>query len=78
VKVVLRGGTTGFAGIMADGAVKIVVNAPPVEGRANEALVRWLAAQFGAESVLIIAGRRSSRKTVRILRPTETPSWFHG
>jgi uncharacterized protein (TIGR00251 family) len=65
---------------MADGTVKVAVSAPPVEGRANEALVEWLSAQFGAsrDGVLIIAGRQSRRKTVRIHNPTETPPWFHG
>ena len=78
--MVPRGPGTGFVGMMADGTVKIAVSAPPVEGRANEALVEWLSSQFGVprKGVDIIAGRQSRRKTVRIHNPTETPPWFHG
>ena len=79
VRLQPRSSRSGVRGLR-DGALLLAVNSPPVEGRANEALVEWLSAQFGAsrDGVLIIAGRQSRRKMVRVLNPTETPPWFHG
>ena len=44
------------------------VNAPPVDGKANEAVVRALAAAFGVPraNVEIVRGETGRRKTVRI------------
>jgi len=49
--------------------IKVRVTAPPVEGKANEALVRFLAKEFGVASscIEIIKGRHSREKTLRIL-----------
>ncbi len=48
--------------------IKIKVTAPPVEGKANEALIRFLAKELGISmsSIKIVKGRRSREKTVRI------------
>jgi uncharacterized protein (TIGR00251 family) len=48
--------------------IKVKVTAPPVEGRANEALVRFLAKEFGISSscIEIIKGLHSREKTLRI------------
>ncbi len=48
--------------------IKIKVTAPPVEGKANEALIRFLAKELGISmsSIEIVKGRRSREKTVRI------------
>ncbi len=65
---------------MADGTVKITIDAPPVDGKANLALSGWLAGQFGttADNVTIITGRQSRIKTVRIREPGSTrPPWFN-
>jgi hypothetical protein len=42
--------------------------APPVEGRANDALVRFLAAALGVPrgAVTVVAGTRSRRKLLHI------------
>ena len=46
--------------------IKIRLNAPPVEGRANTALTAWLAQQFGcvARNVVVLKGELSRTKTV--------------
>jgi uncharacterized protein (TIGR00251 family) len=48
--------------------IKVKVNAPPVEGRANEALIRFLAKKFGISPscIEIIKGLHSRQKTLRI------------
>ncbi|MBN2573442.1 MAG: YggU family protein [Deltaproteobacteria bacterium] len=46
----------------------VAVNAPPVEGKANEAVVRVLAEAFGVSrsAVRIVRGETGRRKTVRL------------
>lgn len=53
---------------MEDGTLKIRLTAPPVDGAANEALVKLLAGTFGiAKSrVEILSGHTSREKRVRI------------
>ena len=58
---------TAIAGIYGEGAeaqLKIAVQAPPIEGRANEALVKFLAATFDLpkSSVELISGDLSRTK----------------
>jgi len=56
-----------LAGV-ADGRLRVRLAAPPVEGRANEALVRFLAELLGVsrEDVTVVAGGRSRRKLLRL------------
>ncbi|HST52369.1 MAG TPA: DUF167 domain-containing protein [Pyrinomonadaceae bacterium] len=51
-----------------DGALKVRVAAPPVEGAANEELVRFLSREFGvpARDVEIKSGHASKSKVVRV------------
>lgn len=65
---------------MADGTVKVSLNAPPVAGRANRELMLWLSEQFraGIEDVSIVSGRQSRRKTVRVINPGTVPEWING
>ncbi len=62
-----RAARTELVGLW-NGAVKIKLAAPPVEGRANEALIRFLAALLGVRraDVVIAAGQRSRRKRIRV------------
>lgn len=48
--------------------LKVAVNSPPVDGEANAAVVRTVAAALGlrSSSVEIIRGHTSRRKTVKI------------
>ena len=51
-----------------DGRLKIRLAAPPVDGAANEALIRFLSDKLGVprSSVSIMSGETGRRKTVRI------------
>lgn len=51
-----------------DGALKITVTAPPVDGRANDACIRFLAEllKVARSSVTIAAGASSRNKVIRI------------
>ncbi len=53
---------------MEDGAIKIRLTAPPVDGAANEALVRFLADTFSVakSQVGIVSGHTSRDKIIRI------------
>lgn len=57
-----------MAGLSGD-AVRIRLTAPPVENRANEALVRFLAKSLGVprKSIGIMAGGLGRRKLVRVI-----------
>ncbi|MBS1822120.1 MAG: YggU family protein [Acidobacteria bacterium] len=50
------------------GAVKIALNAPPVDGKANEALIAFVAERVGVprSKVALIAGMTNRSKTLRI------------
>lgn len=52
----------------ADGALKVKLAAPPVEGAANEALTKFLAERLGvrAAQVEIVSGHTARTKTVRV------------
>jgi uncharacterized protein (TIGR00251 family) len=56
-----------IVGTYRDG-IKVKVTAPPIEGKANEALIKFLAKEFkiSASSVEIIKGHNSREKIVRI------------
>jgi len=51
-----------------DGALRVRLAAPPIDGRANEALVAWLAKSLGVRKrdVEVLRGESSRRKQVAI------------
>ena len=57
------------------GCLKVRLAAPPVEGRANEALIAFLAEQFGVpqRAVTIVRGHAARRKSVRVASPAARP-----
>jgi uncharacterized protein len=67
VHVVPRARTTEVAGRHGD-ALKIRLAAPPVDGAANEELIRFLAERLSVprSAVTIAAGLTGRRKTVKI------------
>lgn len=67
VRVVPRASREGVAG-SEGGVLRIRLNAPPVEGKANEALARFLAKALGVPrgSVTLVAGQKGRNKIVRI------------
>jgi uncharacterized protein (TIGR00251 family) len=62
-----RASRTEVAGIM-EGALRVRLQAPPVEGAANDALVDFLADCLGVprRAVRIVAGTSSRLKTVEV------------
>ncbi len=65
---------TEVAGMHGD-ALRVRLAAPPVEGRANEALLRFLSEAFGVplRQVTLLQGQTSRRKRVRIDAPVLRP-----
>lgn len=51
-----------------NGALKVALTAPPVEGAANKALVEFLAKLLGVarSGVVLVSGETSRNKTVRV------------
>ncbi|OEF27744.1 DUF167 family protein YggU [Vibrio rumoiensis] len=56
--------------------LKIAITAPPVDGKANAYLTKYLAKQFkiAKSSVCIEKGELGRHKTIRICSPTHIPS----
>lgn len=67
VKVIPRGGTDRVEGPHGD-ALKIRLNAPPVDGKANAALIRFLADQLDlpVSAIAILRGETGRNKTLRL------------
>ncbi len=62
-----------------DGALRLRLAAPPVEGRANDALVEWLATELRCtrRDVALLRGASSRRKQVALDVPMERVlSWL--
>jgi uncharacterized protein (TIGR00251 family) len=68
VRVVPRASRNEIVGVHGD-ALKIRVTAPPIEGRANEALISFLAQWLGVRKsqVEIVAGATSRRKMILVV-----------
>jgi len=68
VRVVPRASRNEIVGVHGD-ALKVRLTAPPVEGRANEALIAFLAQRLGVRKsqVEIVAGATSRRKVIRVI-----------
>lgn len=67
VRVVPRSSVNQISGIDED-VIKVKLTAPPVEGKANKALVQFLAKTLGVArgDVEILSGERSRVKSIRI------------
>jgi hypothetical protein len=59
---------TGWAGAMDDGTLKLRLRAVPEDGKANQELVRFLAAEFclPRQQIEIVSGASSRLKQVRL------------
>lgn len=68
VRVTPRARRTEVAEILEDGTLRIRVTAPPVEGKANAALIHFLAQALGIRKnrVEIVAGEKGLDKIVSI------------
>jgi len=69
VRVTPRARRTEIAGVLEDGTLRVRVSAPPVEGKANAALVQLLAKVLAvrANRIEIVAGQSGLDKILSIL-----------
>jgi hypothetical protein len=69
IRVTPRARKTGFGGVLEDGTIRIRVAAPPVEGKANAALIRFLAKVLDVRKnrIEIVAGEKGLDKIISIL-----------
>lgn len=74
VQIQPRASSDAIAGVLGD-RLKIRLTAPPVEGKANEHLIAWLARLFGVSrnQVILERGASSKLKQVRIRSPKKLP-----
>jgi hypothetical protein len=65
---------TGVAGLHGE-ALKVRLAAPPVEGKANQALIAWLAQAFEVteRQVRLVRGEKSREKVVEITGSARGP-----
>jgi len=63
-----KSGKSKISGLF-DGCLKLAVQAPPVDGRANEEVLRFLALFFGVplRQLSLVAGARGRRKQVAVV-----------
>jgi hypothetical protein len=68
VRVIPRAKKSEISQVLADGTIKIRLTAPPVEGKANQALIRYLADVFdiSPSSIEIISGGKGRKKILLI------------
>ena len=70
-----RAATDELAGPHGD-QLKIRITAPPVNGKANQHLIKFLAKQFGVSKrqVVVNSGELSRHKVLRICSPKKIPA----
>jgi len=68
VKIQPRAGKTESVGVLSDGTIKIKVAAPPEKSKANEELLKFLAAEYrvSKDEIKIISGRAGRHKIIKI------------
>ncbi len=73
IRVIPRASKTEWGGKRGE-ALVVRLQAPPVEGAANEALLKFLAKQLEvrASELEIVAGERARNKVVRVAGMTES------
>ncbi len=59
-------------------SLKIRITAPPIEGKANDHLCKFLAKVFGVSrsQITLTAGKQGRHKQFRIERPTHIPTFI--
>jgi len=67
VLVAPRASKCAFAGVH-DGRIKVMLDAPPVDGKANEALIAFFAKSLGRpkRDVTIVRGEKGRQKTLAL------------
>jgi uncharacterized protein (TIGR00251 family) len=80
VAVVPNARRTGADGLH-DGCLRVRLAAPPVDGKANERLLGWLADELGCpkRAVRLLRGDSARRKTIEVDAPLDTlRAWLVG
>jgi len=69
VRVTPRASKNEIVEVLNDGTVKIHLTAPPVEGKANEALIKFLAEVLGVSPsrIEVVAGASGRDKLISVL-----------
>jgi len=73
VRVVPRASRDDIAGVMGDEALKVRIQAPPVEGKANAYLVKFLSKHWKIprSNIEILSGETGRNKRLRISEPSD-------
>jgi uncharacterized protein (TIGR00251 family) len=75
IRVTPRARKTEIGGVLDDGTLRVRIAAPPVEGKANKALIAFLAKVLGVRKnkIEIVAGEKGLDKIISILEmPAQT------
>jgi uncharacterized protein (TIGR00251 family) len=74
VKIVPKASRTEIAGIEEDGTLKVRLTAPPVEGKANDELIAFLAhiLDIRPQQLEIIAGHNTREKLISVFDVSTT------
>jgi len=64
-----------FIGPYGEEEYKVSLTAPPLDGKANEHLLKFIAKAFGLprSRILLVSGDRSRSKCLRLKSPTQLP-----
>jgi len=70
IKVIPKSSESKIVGEMADGVLKIKLKSAPIEGKANEELIKLLAKHFkvAKTNIEILKGKTGKNKVVEIIR----------
>lgn len=74
VKVQPKASKDEFCEVMGE-CLKVRITAPPVDGKANQHLLKFLAKQFkvSKSQVILLSGETSREKRFRITQPKQVP-----
>lgn len=77
IRVQPRSSQEGFAEVLGD-QIKLRVNAPPVDGKANAQLIQFLSKLFKVPKgqIRILSGETGRDKRIRISKPGQCPEQF--
>ena len=78
VSVVPNARRTGADGLH-DGALRVRLAAPPVDGKANETLMAWLAGELGVprRSIALVRGQTARRKWLALdVEQADVMAWL--
>jgi len=68
LRVIPRANSNEVIGFMDDGRLKIKINSPPVDGRANKTLINYLAKLLGVKkgAITLLTGKSGREKRILV------------